>query len=199
MEIKTLEEFVAGNPAKEYRDSIVQLYDQLLWQQAREAGSSERATSTFLKKAATLALNLIGDQRQDFLMKYTQNYRISLAEVTKVKSPVVPKESSEKKREEPPTEPAREGRSKDGDTHEPVPKFLNQANGHEISVIQGSFSDEDKQEPNLYEPDISLQHEAGVDLVTPLKGASLRSNGGSKQRLPEDNPGSAQRVLDNSS
>jgi len=70
--MSALTEFIASNPAKDFRDGILFLYDELIGVKLSNGSPDvDLEVSLFFQKAATLALNSLKDKRQEFLKLYT--------------------------------------------------------------------------------------------------------------------------------
>lgn len=80
--------FIQVNPAKEFRDKVVVLYDELIGLKVNENMSffeRDQAIRRFMRKIATHALNNLQDGREEFMQKYLQKYHQKLREQQKLK------------------------------------------------------------------------------------------------------------------
>ena len=78
-----MRQFVGSNPAKDYRDKINGMYDELICLKVnKQMTNAERdqATRRFLRKAATHALNALQETREEFMNKYLIKYHQKVKE-----------------------------------------------------------------------------------------------------------------------
>jgi len=74
--------FISNNPAKDYRDKILSLYDELISIKINNHLSEkekEKNCRSFMTKVATQALNRLGDERESFVSKYLQKYHSKIS------------------------------------------------------------------------------------------------------------------------
>lgn len=83
-DIADLKGFAMNNPAKEFRDKIITLYDEFICTKITSDMSNverEQAVRRFLRKVATHSLNSLQENREEFTQKYMQKYQAKLSEV----------------------------------------------------------------------------------------------------------------------
>ena len=75
--------FVINNPAKDYRDKVIGLYDELIAFKISDQMTIQERDQTirrFMRKVATHVLNCLGEEREQFMSKYMEKYHKKVKE-----------------------------------------------------------------------------------------------------------------------
>ena len=79
-----LKNFAISNPAKDFRDKIITLYDEFIITKIKgdmTLYEKDQATRRFLRKVATHSLNSLQENREEFIQKYQEKYQAKLREI----------------------------------------------------------------------------------------------------------------------
>ena len=85
-----MKKFISENGAKDYRDTIITMYDELISIKVTSGLTSsekDHIVKKFMRKVATHVLNCLGDEREVFVNAYMSKYHSKLSNLNKRDSP----------------------------------------------------------------------------------------------------------------